>query len=70
MLTASFFLSSCNKETYLRVPKIETVSVDIVGLEVIVTGEVLDDGNSGISLGVAYDLDQAPNLPCLALRLR
>jgi hypothetical protein len=61
LLTVSLFLSGCNKDKYLRLPVVETFSVEVSGTEVIVTGKVIDDGNTGgLILGFCYEKGEEP----------
>ncbi|MCL2328826.1 MAG: hypothetical protein FWC39_10010 [Bacteroidetes bacterium] len=60
-IIAVVLLTNCNKDAYLRLPKVETISAEISDKEIILTGKIIDDGNSGIyALGFCYAQDTAP----------
>jgi len=60
-LTTSLFLMSCNEDAYLRLPVVEMSSVEVTGTDIILSGKVIDDGNSGIyTLGFCYAQNQSP----------
>lgn len=60
-LTAALFLTGCNEDKYLRLPAVETSSVEVSGTDIILTGKMIDNGNAGVwTLGFCYDRDRVP----------
>ena len=54
------FLTACNEEKYLRVPAVETLSVQMWDNNVIISGKVTDSGNVGVSAGVYFTQGHKP----------
>ncbi|MCL2329472.1 MAG: hypothetical protein FWC39_13300 [Bacteroidetes bacterium] len=57
----ALLLTNCNKDAYIRLPAVETVSAEVSGNDVVFRGKILDSGNSGIyTLGFCYQQDTVP----------
>ncbi len=63
LFLAALCFVGCNKDAHLRLPQVETISAEVAGNDVVITGKIIDDGNSGIyTLGFCYQQDTVPQL--------
>jgi hypothetical protein len=61
ILIISLLLMGCDKDKELRLPIVETLSPEVSGTTVVISGKVIDTGNSGIILGFCYAQDREPS---------